>query len=296
MSLPLTVIGGFLGAGKTSLVNHLLATATRRYGVLVNDFGAVNVDAALIAAQDGATLALTNGCVPAARSARTSATAWPALPPTAPRRSTSSSRPAAFPDPWRIARLPIEPGFTLGPLIVLADAAAILDQLSDSLARRHRPAPARLRRADRAQQDRPRHRPSPPLRPACVPSPRGAPRHTTWPSGRSAAALRATPRARASRFSADAPAHAFPTPVLAPARPRPPPACAPRWRACPAPSCASRASSSSPRRRLVPAAIRRRALERFTRRDRLRNPGLVFTPDLPDSVVTLLAPFAAAVA
>jgi G3E family GTPase len=57
------LIGGFLGAGKTTLVNHLLRTATHRYGVLVNDFGAIAIDAAPIAARDGDTIALTNGCV-----------------------------------------------------------------------------------------------------------------------------------------------------------------------------------------------------------------------------------------
>lgn len=60
---PFTVIGGFLGAGKTTLVNHLLAGGERRYAVLVNDFGAVNVDAGLIASHDGRTLRLTNGCI-----------------------------------------------------------------------------------------------------------------------------------------------------------------------------------------------------------------------------------------
>jgi G3E family GTPase len=57
-SIPLTVVGGFLGAGKTTLVNHLLATAERRWGVLVNDFGAVNVDAALIAESGSDSVAL----------------------------------------------------------------------------------------------------------------------------------------------------------------------------------------------------------------------------------------------
>lgn len=56
------VIGGYLGAGKTTLVNHLLATAgTRRAGVLVNDFGRLNIDASLLQTED--TVELANGCV-----------------------------------------------------------------------------------------------------------------------------------------------------------------------------------------------------------------------------------------
>lgn len=60
---PFTVVSGFLGAGKTTLVNRIVASGGRRYAVLVNDFGAVNVDAGLIAAHDGQTIALTNGCI-----------------------------------------------------------------------------------------------------------------------------------------------------------------------------------------------------------------------------------------
>jgi G3E family GTPase len=49
--LPVIVIGGYLGAGKTTLVNHLLRHAGgRRIAVLVNDFGDVDIDADLIAA------------------------------------------------------------------------------------------------------------------------------------------------------------------------------------------------------------------------------------------------------
>ena len=63
MSLPLTILGGYLGAGKTTLINRLLANANgRRLTILVNDFGAINIDAGLIAAHDGDTLTLTNGC------------------------------------------------------------------------------------------------------------------------------------------------------------------------------------------------------------------------------------------
>lgn len=65
MSLPpFTVIGGYLGAGKTTLLNHLLTEAHGlRAAVLVNDFGEVNIDAALIAAHDGDTISLANGCM-----------------------------------------------------------------------------------------------------------------------------------------------------------------------------------------------------------------------------------------
>lgn len=64
-----TVVGGFLGSGKTTLINAMLSTATIRLAVIVNDIGDVNIDARLIAAaaEDGpggaATIELTNGCV-----------------------------------------------------------------------------------------------------------------------------------------------------------------------------------------------------------------------------------------
>lgn len=65
--LPVVVVGGWLGAGKTTLVNHLLRHAGgRRVAVLVNDFGDVAIDADLIAAEADASagvLALSGGCL-----------------------------------------------------------------------------------------------------------------------------------------------------------------------------------------------------------------------------------------
>jgi G3E family GTPase len=62
--IPLTVVGGFLGAGKTTLLNGVLEQAQgRRIAVLVNDFGAVSVDASLVSARSARTLSLANGCI-----------------------------------------------------------------------------------------------------------------------------------------------------------------------------------------------------------------------------------------
>ncbi|NNH74177.1 GTP-binding protein [Nocardia uniformis] len=62
--IPVLVVAGFLGAGKTTLLNHLLRDSRGiRIGVVVNDFGAVNIDAMLVAGQVDAMVSVGNGCV-----------------------------------------------------------------------------------------------------------------------------------------------------------------------------------------------------------------------------------------
>lgn len=64
VSVPVLAIAGFLGAGKTTLLNHLLRNSRGvRIGALVNDFGAVNIDAMLVAGQVDAMASLSNGCI-----------------------------------------------------------------------------------------------------------------------------------------------------------------------------------------------------------------------------------------
>ena len=64
MDIPVTILGGYLGAGKTTLINHVLSHALDvRVAVLVNDFGAVNIDASLISSRAEDTITLSNGCV-----------------------------------------------------------------------------------------------------------------------------------------------------------------------------------------------------------------------------------------
>jgi len=61
--VPITFVGGYLGAGKTTAINELLRETDRPIAVLVNDVGTINVDAALIRRRHGDTIELTNGCI-----------------------------------------------------------------------------------------------------------------------------------------------------------------------------------------------------------------------------------------
>lgn len=134
--IPLTVLGGFLGAGKTTLLNRILTQwRGRRWAVLVNDFGAVNVDARLVAAQDDALISLANGCVCCQIGDDLGDALMRVLalhpPPEHVLIETSGVS-----DPWRVAQVGLaDPALALDSVIVLVDAEAALDQDGDALLR-----------------------------------------------------------------------------------------------------------------------------------------------------------------
>ncbi len=71
MRVPLVVVTGFLGAGKTTLINQLLANraarddsaSTRKLGVIVNELGAIGIDGALLGTEASRQVELPGGCV-----------------------------------------------------------------------------------------------------------------------------------------------------------------------------------------------------------------------------------------
>ena len=130
-TIPVTVIGGFLGAGKTTFLNHLLATGAPRTAVLVNDFGEINIDAGLIQRHDGATMTLTNGCICCSIGGGFIETMSRVLDAETPFEHIVIEA-SGVGDPWRIAEIAlVEPTLRLDRVIVLADATRIARLLTD---------------------------------------------------------------------------------------------------------------------------------------------------------------------
>jgi G3E family GTPase len=62
-TVPVIALTGHLGAGKTTLLNHVLRTPQARIGVVINDFGDINVDAGLVSGQVDEPASIAGGCI-----------------------------------------------------------------------------------------------------------------------------------------------------------------------------------------------------------------------------------------
>ncbi|WP_231113176.1 CobW family GTP-binding protein [Pandoraea pnomenusa] len=130
--IPMIVLGGYLGAGKTTIVNALLRNADGlRVTVLVNDFGAINIDASLIRERGDDVIGLENGCVCCTIGGRLVETLI-ALGEREVRPDLLVIEASGVSDPMRIAQVGLlDRAFRLHGIVVAVDASGIDDTLDD---------------------------------------------------------------------------------------------------------------------------------------------------------------------
>jgi G3E family GTPase len=130
--MEVSVVGGYLGAGKTTLVNHILRQASEPVAVMVNDFGEINIDQALIDSRNENTISLTNGCICCSLvdgfvSALESVTSF------RPRPTRLVIEASGVADPGAVAAYGHGPGLALDAVVVVTDAARLCEQIADPL-------------------------------------------------------------------------------------------------------------------------------------------------------------------
>lgn len=128
--ISVTVIGGYLGSGKTTLVNHILSAATERIVVLVNDFGDINIDAELITKRGENTLELANGCI-CCSIVDGFAAALDQITALDPRPDRLVIEASGVSDPAQVAAYGHGPGLQMDAVVVLADAETIRSRAVD---------------------------------------------------------------------------------------------------------------------------------------------------------------------
>lgn len=127
---PITLVGGYLGSGKTTLINRFLSSPRAgRTAVVVNDFGEVNIDAALIRASGADTLELTNGCICCQITDDVQRTMSGLAARTDIDRVICEV--SGIGDPSQLGTWQTFPGFRAGPTVVCADAVATEARLAD---------------------------------------------------------------------------------------------------------------------------------------------------------------------
>lgn len=138
--IPVTVLGGYLGAGKTTILNRLLSRpnkdgASPRLAVLINDFGPINLDAALISSRSDSLIELSNGCI-CCSLAEGFAVALDTI------RERAATDPTSGPEhlvietsgvalPRSVAQYAHLPGFRLDTVVIAVDLEQISDLVND---------------------------------------------------------------------------------------------------------------------------------------------------------------------
>lgn len=130
--LPVTIIGGYLGAGKTTLVNQMLRQADgQKLAVLVNEFGELPIDEDLIEAQEDELISIAGGCICCAFGSDLSA-AMLQLAELTPRPDHVVIESSGVAMPGAIASsIALLDGFRVDGVCVLADCLSIQSQLKD---------------------------------------------------------------------------------------------------------------------------------------------------------------------
>ncbi|MEM9578587.1 MAG: CobW family GTP-binding protein [Pseudomonadota bacterium] len=131
-ALPVTIIGGFLGAGKTTLINAMLRHADgTRIAVLVNEFGELAIDEDLIEARDDNLISIAGGCI-CCSFGNDLIGALDALADVDPKPDHIVIETSGVAIPSSVAStIGILPGFDLNGVIVLADAETVKTQAQD---------------------------------------------------------------------------------------------------------------------------------------------------------------------
>ncbi len=130
--VPVTLLGGYLGAGKTTVINEMLAATDRPIAVLVNDVGEVNVDASLVRRRHGDTIELTDGCV-CCSLAGGLAEAFDGLRDREVPPDHVIVELSGIADPARVVPWGSSSGFSLDGVVVLVDADQFPERIDDPL-------------------------------------------------------------------------------------------------------------------------------------------------------------------
>lgn len=126
--VPVTLLAGYLGAGKTTALNAVLARTDRPVAVVVNDVGTINIDAALVARRSSNALELTDGCVCCSMAGGLAS----ALDTVRQRDSAPDHvivELSGVADPTRVTGCANSPGFRLDSTVVMVDVEAVEMQM-----------------------------------------------------------------------------------------------------------------------------------------------------------------------